>query len=214
MAPEVIKGLPYDRKADIYSFGILMYEVVTDSDPYPDLIKGKITKFEFQNLVINKKYRPKFTFYVKENLKKLIEKCWSDDLNERPTFDEIYNKLTNSYKDFSDEKVIIDDDDNNYFLDDVDVNEVLEYINLINNYSNPNENLLVEIQKLKNQVTENTKKHEIENKLELENKQLKEDLTKLEKKNEKLDKEKETDNYDFDKNTIELKYPSSQFQEI
>ena len=34
MAPEVLSDEQYDFKADVYSFGILMYEVVTDSIPY------------------------------------------------------------------------------------------------------------------------------------------------------------------------------------
>ena len=42
MAPEVIKGELYGRKADVYSFGIIMYEVVTKLDPYPALAKKEL----------------------------------------------------------------------------------------------------------------------------------------------------------------------------
>ena len=41
MAPELLEGKRYGRKADVYSFGILMYEVVTDDQAYPDLCSKK-----------------------------------------------------------------------------------------------------------------------------------------------------------------------------
>ena len=37
MAPEILKEEEYDRKADVYSFSILMYEVVTGKDPFPKM---------------------------------------------------------------------------------------------------------------------------------------------------------------------------------
>ncbi|KAK8841635.1 hypothetical protein M9Y10_026575 [Tritrichomonas musculus] len=51
MAPEVLKNGKYGRKADVYSFAILMFEVVTDSSSYPELEEGKLTDFEFRNKV-------------------------------------------------------------------------------------------------------------------------------------------------------------------
>lgn len=36
MAPEVIKDEKYNGKADVFSFAILMFHVVTDQIPYPD----------------------------------------------------------------------------------------------------------------------------------------------------------------------------------
>ena len=48
MAPEVITNSTYDRKVDVYSFGIIMFEIVTDLFPYPDLLNMKIDRFLFQ----------------------------------------------------------------------------------------------------------------------------------------------------------------------
>ena len=98
MAPEVIKGEPYGRKADVYSFGILMYEVVTNLEPYPELTKKELKIFQFQTLVSKNKLRPKFTTPVKEELRNLIEKCWSNDPNDRPTFKEIFNELIENFE--------------------------------------------------------------------------------------------------------------------
>lgn len=55
MPPEIIDGKPYDRKADVYSFGILMYEIVTDSFPFPELKKENVNDREFKNKIVEKK---------------------------------------------------------------------------------------------------------------------------------------------------------------
>lgn len=34
MAPEVIKCEPYDEKCDVYSFGIILNEIITGEYPY------------------------------------------------------------------------------------------------------------------------------------------------------------------------------------
>lgn len=149
MAPEVIKGEPYGRKADVYSFGILMYEVVTNLEPYPELTKKELKIFQFQTLVSKNKLRPKFTTPVKEELRNLIEKCWSNDPNDRPTFKEIFNELI----------------ENKYFLNDVNSNiielyvkditkiedVVEEKIQIIEKLENENAKLKIENQILKNQ---------------------------------------------------------------
>ncbi|KAK8838662.1 hypothetical protein M9Y10_032699 [Tritrichomonas musculus] len=148
MAPEVIKGDDYDRKADVYSFAIIMFEVVTDSTPYPLLESGKMTEYEFRKNVLKKSYRPEFTFSVKPPIRNLIEQCWSRDPSDRPSFKEILVKLSN----FS-----LDDDDD-CILDDVEVDEINQYIESIDEVSDPleealkrNEMLEIENQELKDE---------------------------------------------------------------
>ena len=34
VAPEILRGLPYDTKADVYSYGIVMSELSTHKKPY------------------------------------------------------------------------------------------------------------------------------------------------------------------------------------
>lgn len=112
-APEIIQKKSYNNKVDVYSFSIIMYEVLTDSIPYPDLHKGILLDHEFRSKVINEYYRPKFRVPIKKSLRQLIEKCWSKDPNERPSFDEIYSKLSNINNLDSNE----DDKSQNYILD-------------------------------------------------------------------------------------------------
>lgn len=99
MAPEVIETDQYNGKADVYSFGILMYEVVTDMYPFPDFQNKKMSLFRLNSKVINENYRPQFKSPVKEKIQQLIEKCWSPNPKERPTFEEIYNRLSRNIED-------------------------------------------------------------------------------------------------------------------
>ncbi|GAB2296641.1 hypothetical protein Dimus_030751 [Dionaea muscipula] len=43
MAPEVLNGNPYNRKCDVYSFGICLWEIYCCDMPYPDLSFAKVT---------------------------------------------------------------------------------------------------------------------------------------------------------------------------
>lgn len=69
--------------------------------------------------------------------KHLIEQYWSNDPNERQTFDEIYNKLSNCQQNSNSENI----SEENYLLDDM--NQLSDYINEIANEPNPFENILV-----------------------------------------------------------------------
>ena len=37
IAPEVLRGKPYTQASDIYSFGIIMYELISELPPYYDV---------------------------------------------------------------------------------------------------------------------------------------------------------------------------------
>ncbi|KAK8881631.1 hypothetical protein M9Y10_004375 [Tritrichomonas musculus] len=154
MAPEVILSNHFNTKADVYAFGILMYELVTSERAYSDLLKGrnKITAFNLKTKVCEG-LRPTIKERsMKKGQKLMIEKCWSKDPKERPTFKEIYKLLSMStvdyiteFEDSNEPKIIpfIDDDDDEdeycefigtrkFCFDDVDIEEILEYIDSIN----------------------------------------------------------------------------------
>lgn len=150
MAPEVIESTHYSGKIDVYSFGILMYQVVTDMDPYPQLTKNKITPFKFNNKVVNENYRPTFSVPVKKPIKNLIERCWSKDPAERPTFEEIFKKLAYGSGDsivdiYEEQKVDEEEEDNNdsksYYLPDVDIDEVVNYAEAIDFVENQSQKI-------------------------------------------------------------------------
>ena len=92
-APEVISSNVYDEKADVYSFGIMLYEIFTNCLPYIEIIKRKRAQESFFKKITNG-YRPQFPeSFNNEKIKKLIEKCWSSNPSERPTFENLFEIL-------------------------------------------------------------------------------------------------------------------------
>lgn len=133
MAPEVIRDNQYSFKADVFSFGIIMYQVITGKTPYPSFQVDKWNEYKFYQYVAAEKGRPSFEgVQIKPSLKKLIESCWDHDPSKRPTFEEIFKKLAYNQDD-SDYSLDIEDDDedNNYYLDNASVDALFDYIDII-----------------------------------------------------------------------------------
>ena len=134
LAPECISGDHYNKKADVYSFGIIMYEIVTKSVPYPPSATQP-TVFRFLHRVSDENLRPIFNVQVKPSIKNLIESCWSANPEERPTFEEIFKKLAYNSSDFdidvySEET---EQDQEDFYMEGVDAGVVQEYANSIDN---------------------------------------------------------------------------------
>jgi ABC-type phosphate transport system substrate-binding protein/tRNA A-37 threonylcarbamoyl transferase component Bud32 len=86
VAPEVVtpKGKGYSAKADIYSFGIVMWEVWSGQQPYADL-----QMIEIIFGVTNDQMRPPISAIDEPDLADLIQRCWAQEPERRPSFDEI-----------------------------------------------------------------------------------------------------------------------------
>ncbi|KAG9300678.1 hypothetical protein G9A89_023476 [Geosiphon pyriformis] len=79
MAPEIICGNPYTPEADIYSMGILMYEV-TCSTPFGN----RPHNFELaMDIVLG--IRPTILTNIPEDYEALMKRCWDADPSKRPT---------------------------------------------------------------------------------------------------------------------------------
>lgn len=152
-APETIKSEQLNGKSDVYSFSMIMFEIVTATTPFPAFQNKQMTSFDFHNKVVSEKYRPEFTVPVKDSLKKLIEKCWSDNPSDRPTFEEIFYRLA-----FSQEGSVYDSNWNEgefkYYLEDADISEILSYAFEINDDSNSTEKLKGKSEKIENKLNE------------------------------------------------------------
>jgi len=81
MAPEVNAALGYGKEVDVYSFGILLWEICAARKPFSNVKSAE----DFENKVFRKEERPKPGKYWPEYLKDLMQKCWSCDPKERPT---------------------------------------------------------------------------------------------------------------------------------
>lgn len=88
MAPEVYLKNSYNESCDVYSFGIILWQITTKKIPFQGMNKA-----EFKDKVILNKYRPKISINWDINFSNLLKKCWDDDFRKRPTFIEIVNTL-------------------------------------------------------------------------------------------------------------------------
>ena len=89
MAPEVITNEDYTEKADVYSFGIILWEFWSKEPPYKG-IKAKEVGIKVKN---NKNFRPTIPDEVPQDIAELIKCCWDADPEKRPTFLDIINYI-------------------------------------------------------------------------------------------------------------------------
>ena len=93
MAPEIIVKKRYSTKVDVYSYGIIMWEVCTRKTPY-----GCMSQQQVQFYVSVKKGRPNMKIIPSDTPPKIIQlmqMCWDHEPNNRPTFDFIVDFLRN-----------------------------------------------------------------------------------------------------------------------
>eukprot|EP00033_Pygsuia_biforma_P003527 GCRY01003861.1.p1 GENE.GCRY01003861.1~~GCRY01003861.1.p1 ORF type:complete len:766 (+),score=168.79 GCRY01003861.1:243-2540(+) len=88
MAPEVLRNEQYNEKADVFSYGCVLWELYTRQDPY----KG-LNAMEVGRRVCNEGLRLPIPPQCPAILKSLITRCFQEDPNLRPSFREILEEL-------------------------------------------------------------------------------------------------------------------------
>eukprot|EP00210_Caulerpa_lentillifera_P004195 g4001.t1 len=94
MAPEVFLGKQYNEKVDVFSFGVIMYELLSQKNlavkygllNEPGTLNGYAEK-------VAKGFRETIPQHWPDFIKCLISDCWNEDPASRPSFKDIINKL-------------------------------------------------------------------------------------------------------------------------
>ncbi|RHZ88434.1 hypothetical protein Glove_22g157 [Diversispora epigaea] len=84
IAPEILLGQTYSPAADIYSFGIIMWELSMKNKPFCDRPHDEKLVYD-----ILKGVRPKIPAHMPESYVNLMKKCWDKNPRNRPTSFEI-----------------------------------------------------------------------------------------------------------------------------
>jgi serine/threonine protein kinase len=86
MAPEILRGKPYTTATDIYSFGMIMWEMTSGIPVFNDYIHDS----NFAKKVCDG-LRPEIIEGTIPEYADLVKKCWDNDPEKRPTVEELKN---------------------------------------------------------------------------------------------------------------------------
>ncbi|XP_065175330.1 mitogen-activated protein kinase kinase kinase 7-like isoform X2 [Sycon ciliatum] len=107
MAPEVFEDTLYSEKCDVYSFGIILWEVLSGQKPFDDIKKGAFAIM----WAVHTGNRPKLIYSIPKILLTMITRCWDQDPTVRPSFSALSKQLEYLIKYFDGQEQISLDDD-------------------------------------------------------------------------------------------------------
>ncbi|KYQ91841.1 WD40 repeat-containing protein [Tieghemostelium lacteum] len=100
LAPEIMLNKQYTEKVDIYSYGIILWEIITRELPFEDVYD----QYKWNSILEEKimaGLRPKIPDECPLLMRLLIADCWSGDPNKRPSFQTILDRLESMKSSFS-----------------------------------------------------------------------------------------------------------------
>ncbi|KAI6237266.1 putative tyrosine-protein kinase F09A5.2 [Aphelenchoides besseyi] len=98
MSPESIRHYEFTTKSDVWSMGVLMFEIITlGGSPYAGIQPDDMLKFLESGGRMEKPDNCPDDFY------QIMDACWSADPSKRPTFSEIRQKLAHQLEAIVDE---------------------------------------------------------------------------------------------------------------
>ena len=100
MAPEVVNKQPYNYKVDVYSFGIILWEILSGKKSFQGL-----SEEQFLSSVVAGNKRPTMNKSWPNKIIDLMEKCWDADMTRRPTFSKVIQILDDVLVDLERNKV-------------------------------------------------------------------------------------------------------------
>jgi serine/threonine protein kinase len=89
MAPELLKNKPFSKEVDVYAFGIVLWEMFSREVPWNAMDPRDIIT------AVGNSQRPDIPRYdCPDFIQGLIETCWAQNASVRPTFNNIFKRLS------------------------------------------------------------------------------------------------------------------------
>jgi serine/threonine protein kinase len=111
IAPEVLRGKPYTKAADIYSFGIIMWEMTSgipafnnvphDFNLSLNVCQGLRPEVIEIPKIFDDAKKQKIFEDIESEYTRLMKRCWNSDPDKRPTAEELYENCSGWELDFS-----------------------------------------------------------------------------------------------------------------
>eukprot|EP01121_Diplochlamys_sp_Union-15-3_P015711 TRINITY_DN5240_c0_g1_i2.p1 TRINITY_DN5240_c0_g1~~TRINITY_DN5240_c0_g1_i2.p1 ORF type:complete len:332 (-),score=55.29 TRINITY_DN5240_c0_g1_i2:32-1027(-) len=89
MSPEVLQGKSLNEKVDVYSYGIVFWEMLTRKEPFEDMNSYD----SFVAAVCDNQERPPIDDSIPKPLVPLLKACWHENPSQRPSFEQIIKQL-------------------------------------------------------------------------------------------------------------------------
>ncbi|KAJ0406168.1 hypothetical protein ATCC90586_001214 [Pythium insidiosum] len=93
LAPEVFRGEDYSEKIDIYSYGIVLWELFCFKKPYMEHDPINVAY-----MVAHEELRPELQDHIPHVLQRLMTQCWAMDPSQRPSFSRIIKEIEEAKK--------------------------------------------------------------------------------------------------------------------
>jgi len=84
MAPESLKHQTYSKKSDVWSFGIVVYEIVAQCEPHID-----VDPLDIGPLIRDQYLTPEIPSDAPQKLHEFMKMCWNQQPEQRPDFENI-----------------------------------------------------------------------------------------------------------------------------
>eukprot|EP00884_Botryococcus_braunii_P005691 jgi/Botrbrau1/15122/Bobra.0283s0001.1 len=94
MPPELIRDAKLSKAADVYSFGVLMWETYCSKTAY-----GGVPAATVFYMVAVEDQRPAVPDNMPQEYRELMEECWATDMSTRPSFPEVLRRITSMWED-------------------------------------------------------------------------------------------------------------------
>jgi len=87
-APEMLRNEEYDEKVDIYSYGVILYEIFARKNYFSE----KPQLFKIEDAVLRGE-RPSIDEPCLPEYVEMMQRCWSQEPKQRPSFPEIIERI-------------------------------------------------------------------------------------------------------------------------